>query len=63
MCSTGNYIQYPVTNHNGKVYEKEYTHTHKHKYISEPLCSTPENKLMATKGESGVGRDKLGAGD
>ena len=22
--STGNYIQYPVTNHNGKEYEKEY---------------------------------------
>ena len=24
-CSTGKYIQYPVTNHNGKEYE---THTH-----------------------------------
>ena len=23
LCSTGNYIQYPVTNHNGKEYEKE----------------------------------------
>ena len=23
-CSTGNYIQYPVTSHNGKEYEKEY---------------------------------------
>ena len=22
----GNYIQYPVTNHNGKEYEKEYTY-------------------------------------
>ena len=24
LCSTGNYIQYPVINHNGKEYEKEY---------------------------------------
>ena len=24
LCSTGNYIQYPVTNHKGKEYEKEY---------------------------------------
>ena len=24
--STGNYIQYPVINHNGKEYEKEYIH-------------------------------------
>ena len=23
LCSTGNYIQFPVTNHNGKEYEKE----------------------------------------
>jgi len=22
LCSTGNYIQYPVINHNGKEYEK-----------------------------------------
>ena len=22
LCSTENYIQYPVTNHNGKEYEK-----------------------------------------
>ena len=24
LCSTGKYIQYSVTNHNGKEYEKEY---------------------------------------
>ena len=24
LQSTGNYIQYPVINHNGKEYEKEY---------------------------------------
>ena len=24
LYSTGNYIQYPVMNHNGKEYEKEY---------------------------------------
>ena len=31
QCPTvqpGNYIQYPVTNHNGKEYEKEYTYTY-----------------------------------
>ena len=26
MYSTGNYIQYPVINHKGKEYEKEYIH-------------------------------------
>ena len=26
LYSTGNYIQYPVRNHNGKEYEKEYTY-------------------------------------
>ena len=26
LCSTGNYIQYPVPNHNGKEYEKEYVY-------------------------------------
>ena len=26
LYSTGNYIQYPVINHNGKEYEKEYTY-------------------------------------
>ena len=35
LYSTGNYIQYPIINHNGKEYEKEciYTHTHTHTYI------------------------------
>ena len=28
LYSTGNYIQYPVINHNGKEYEKECTHMH-----------------------------------
>ena len=26
LCSTGNYIQYPVINHNGKEYEKEFVY-------------------------------------
>ena len=30
LCSTGNYIQYPVINHNGKEYEKEYIYIHKY---------------------------------
>ena len=28
LYSTGNYIQYPVINHNGKEYEKEYIYTY-----------------------------------
>ena len=28
LYSTGNSIQYPVINQNGKEYEREYTHTH-----------------------------------
>ena len=42
--NTGNYLQYPVTNHNGKEYEKEYTHTHTHThiYITESPCCTTE---------------------
>ena len=28
LYSTGNYIQYPVINHNGKEYEKECIHTY-----------------------------------
>ena len=28
LCSTGNYIQYPVINHQGKEYEKNYNHSH-----------------------------------
>ena len=29
LFSTGNYIQYPVTNHNGKEYKKECMHTYR----------------------------------
>ena len=33
LCGTGNYIQYPVINHNGKEYEKEYIHMCIYAYI------------------------------
>ena len=36
LHSTGHYIQYPMINHNGKEYEKEYI------CITEPLCCTAE---------------------
>ena len=36
LYSTGTYTQYPVTNHNGKEYEKEYI------YKTESLCCTAE---------------------
>ena len=38
LYSTGNYIQYPVINHNGKDYEKEYIYI----CITESLCCTAE---------------------
>ena len=38
LYSTGNYIQYPVTNHNGQEYEKECIYT----YIAKSLCCTAE---------------------
>ena len=38
VYSTGNYIQYPMINHNGKEYEKEYISI----CITKSLCSTPE---------------------
>ena len=38
LYSTGNYIHYPVINHNGKEYEKECI------CITESLCCTEEIK-------------------
>ena len=38
VYSTGNYIQYPMINHNGKEYEKEYISI----CITKSLCNTPE---------------------
>ena len=40
LYSTGSYIQYPVINHNGKEYEKEYIYIYI--YITEILCCTAE---------------------
>ena len=40
LYSTGNYIQYPVINHNGKEHEKEYICIYI--YITESLCCTAE---------------------
>ena len=39
LYSTGNYIQYPVINRNGKEYEER---KNIHIYISESLCGTAE---------------------
>ena len=39
LYSTGNYIQYPVINQNGKEYEKAYVYIS----ITESHCCTPEN--------------------
>ena len=38
LYSTGKYIQYPVVNHNGKEFLKEYVYV----YITESLCCTAE---------------------
>ena len=40
MYITGNYIQYPVINHNGKEYEKLYL------CITESLCCTAEINII-----------------
>ena len=40
VYSTGNCIQYPVTNHNRKEYEKEYTYMYI--CITESLCCIGE---------------------
>ena len=40
LQSTGNYIQYPVINHNGKEYEKE--DVYMCVCITESLCRTVE---------------------
>ena len=46
LYSTGNYIQYPVINHNGKEYKKEYTYM----CITESLCCTGEiNTTLSIK--------------
>ena len=39
LYSTGNYIQYPVINLNGKEYEKE--------YITESFCCTAEMNTLS----------------
>ena len=36
LCSTGNYIQYPVINHNGEEYEKELK-----KFLIEKMSQVP----------------------
>ena len=40
LYSTGNYIQYPIINHNGKEYEKHYIYMYI--CIVESLCCTVE---------------------
>ena len=42
LYSTGNYIRYPVINHNGKEYEKEYIYIYIR--ITESLCCPAEIK-------------------
>ena len=39
LYSTGNYIQYPVTNHNGKEYEKEYIYVYESFGVQQKLTT------------------------
>ena len=48
LYSTGNYIQYPVINHNEKEYEKEYIYI----YITESLS-------LSAKVRGGMGQGKM----
>ena len=38
LCTTGNYVQYPVTNRLGKEYEKDFIHTHTHTHTCVCVC-------------------------
>ena len=38
LCTTGNYVQYPVTNRLGKEYEKDFIHTHTHTHTRVCVC-------------------------
>ena len=42
LYSTGNYIQYPVINYNGKEHEKQYIHL----CITESLCYIAESNTL-----------------
>ena len=43
LYSTGNYIQYPVINHNGRENEKNiYIYIYIYIYMTESLCYTAE---------------------
>ena len=46
LYSTGKYIQSPVTNNNGKEYEKEYIYTHTHTYIYSLCCTAEINTTL-----------------
>ena len=41
MCSTGNYIQYPIINYNEKNWEKKV-----HTGINRSLCCSPETNTI-----------------
>ena len=46
LYSAGYYIQYPMTNYDGKEYGKELIYTHTQICITEPLCCTEEINTM-----------------
>ena len=43
LCSPGNYIPYPVINHNGKEYDKEKKRIHVLLIPNHSLISTPSS--------------------
>ena len=46
LYSTGNYIQYSMTNHNGKEYEKEYICITESLYCTEEIKHDIANQLL-----------------
>ena len=46
LYSTGNNIQYPVINHNGKDYEKEYIYIYIYMYIFKSLFCIETNTTL-----------------
>ena len=55
LYSPGNYIQYPVINHNGKGY---FLKKNVYMYITQSLCCTPETGITLQINDTSI-KDKI----
>ena len=56
LCHAGNCIQYPVTNHNGKEYEREYICTYIWGFPSSSVVKNPSTNAGDMGSNSGLER-------